>query len=197
MAAIHIYTGPMASGKTSKMLDTLHKYSNVTKERVLLINFEGDDRGKDPGHGVTTHSYGDSSAKIPLGIYVDTIRCTELLSISHKKLDSYTMIGIDEAQFFTDLKEFINRNKRNSKLMIYVSGLAYDSNNNPFGQISELLNVATTFEKMTAICSICDPRSMTPAGFTYASKSKESVISIGGLEMYKPLCFKHYLDLMK
>jgi thymidine kinase len=188
MAIIQIYTGPMASGKTSKMLDQLHKYSNVTKERVLLVLFKGDTRSS----GISTHMYGDSSKKIPIGKYIDTIMVDKLEDII--SISGYNIIGIDEAQFFTDLEEFVRRNSIYEKYTFHISGLSFDSNNKPFGYLMNLLDIATTFEKMTAICSRCDPRIMSPAGFTFAEVPKESVVKIGGLDMYRPLCYKHFLE---
>lgn len=199
MASINIYTGPMASGKTSKMIEQLHKYSNVTKEKVLLITFEGDDRvcsDTNPCdgcyHGVSTHVYGDSSMKIPIGKYIDTMRVNCLEEIGEEYLMKYNIMGIDESQFFPDLESFVRKYGKNDKFTFYISGLSFDSDNKPFGQTLNLLDIATTFEKMTAICSLCDPRSMKPAAFTYAEAKKTNVIAIGGLEMYKPLCYFHY-----
>jgi thymidine kinase len=196
MAEIHVYTGPMASGKTSKMLSILHKYSNITKERVLLINFSGDDRVKDCSSGISTHMYGDSSSKIPIGKYIDPIRVNNLNDLNDMDiLNNYSMIGIDEAQFYPDLNAFIRKHIR-SDIKFHISGLAYDSDNKIFGQISSLLDISTTFEKMTAICSKCSHKSMTLAGFTFSTKEKDSVISIGGMDMYTPLCLKHYLGIL-
>ena len=195
MASINIYTGPMASGKTSKMMEKLHKYSNVTKERVLLVNFKGDDRTLD-SHGISTHFYGDHSIKIPIGKYIDPIRVTCLDELDEDFLIKYNIIGIDESQFYPDLENFIRYYGKNVKFTFYISGLSFDSDNNPFGQTLNLLDIATTFEKMTAICSLCNPRSMKPAAFTYTDKKKNNVIAIGGLDMYKPLCHFHYCTTM-
>lgn len=183
----------MASGKTSKMLDILHKFSNVTKERVLLVNFSGDDRASQDS-GISTHMYGDSSYKIPIGKYIDTIRVNALSDIPQEKVDSYNMIGIDEAQFYPDLHKFAMSNITND-LKLYIAGLSFDSDNEVFGEVSKLLHIATTFEKLSAICSKCDPKSMVPAGFTYSSKKKDSVVCIGGLDLYMPLCMMHYYDM--
>lgn len=206
MAQLHVYTGPMASGKTSSLLSAIHKYSNVVKERVLLVNFLGDDRGtsgsthedsdmRTPNgtpNGVSTHQYGDYNLKIPLGIYVDPVRVSSLAELSDELISRYSVIGIDEAHFYPDLKEFIEKNFRKKDLIIYVSGLSYDSSNNKFGEVADLLPLATSFEKMNAICAACKPHAMVPAGFTFCNEAKDSVVKIGGLEMYSPRCAYHY-----
>lgn len=184
----------MASGKTSKMLDIIHRYSNIHKQRVLLINFTGDCRSGENSPGVSTHRYGDSSMKIPIGTYIVPIKVSRLGEITEELVDTYDMIGIDEAQFYPDLSEFVHKYKQ-KKIMFHISGLSYDSDNKPFGQLLDIIDVCTTYEKMAAVCSRCDPKNMIPAGFTYANVKKESVVAVGGLDMYEPLCLEHYLEL--
>lgn len=192
MAQINVFTGPMASGKTSKLLEIMHKYSNISKERVLLIGYIKDDRNKE---GISTHMYGDSSCSLPLGIYVDLIRVENLTSVSKDVISKYNMIGVDEAQFFKDLKDFVFMNIENSNLKLYISGLSYDSDNKQFGQIPDLLPISTSFIKIPSICSLCPFKEMVHAGFTHSNKIKENVVCIGGLDIYQPLCLKHYMEL--
>lgn len=189
MAFIHIYTGPMASGKTSKMLDILHRYSNVTKDRVLLINFLGDHRSTST-NGISTHLYGDYNQDLPLGKYIDVARVNVLFDV--KNVEDYSIIGIDEAQFFPDLELFIKKYLTFNNLTFHISGLSYDSDNNIFGQINNILPYSTTYEKMSAICSRCDPKKMIPAGFTICNINKNDIITIGGLDIYQPVCLFHY-----
>lgn len=195
MASIHIYTGPMGSEKTSNILARIHKYSNITKERVLLINFSEDNRSESRD-GVSTHVYGDSSEKIPIGKYIDSVKVNILKEITDDIIGRYSVIGIDEAQFYPDLEEYIRYHSHNSNLTLYIAGLCFDSNNEPFGQVRNLLDIATTFEKLTAICSLCEPRMMSQASFTFATGKKPNAeVAIGGLDMYKPLCHRHYIQM--
>lgn len=199
MSEIHIFTGPMASGKTTTLLEKLHRYSNVCEERVLLINYLGDQRGDDctnscdaAGHGVSTHLYGDVSKHVVLGKYIDAIRVTRLNEISSKKLSKYNVVGIDEAQFYPDLYDFVERNFHQKQMTYYVSGLCTDSENRSFGEIDRLLPLATTFKKMTAICAHCDRKKMVPAAYTLSVKQKETQVAFGGLDEYKPVCSFHF-----
>lgn len=192
MAEIHILTGPMASGKTSKMLERIHRFSNVSKKNVLLILFSGDDRA---GEGVSTHAYGDSSSKIPLGKYIKPIRTTKLMDIPDSVVSEYEMIGIDEAQFYPDLQDFINTHLK-KEMIFHISGLSHDSDNKKFGQIMDLFNIATTLRKLPAICCHHELHLMKKACITrYLAETKDSVVKIGGLESYEPVCLKCYLKL--
>lgn len=193
MAVIHVKTGPMASEKTSSMLRDIHKFSNVAKERVLLINFSKDSRGSCES-GVSTHMYGDSKFRIPIGKYIDPIRVSKLHDISKDTLGKYDHIAIDEAQFYPDLNSFIRSFQRDPSKTFYIAGLSFDSNNKPFGQVADLLDIATTFVKQTAICPVCDPKLMIPAAFTHVNHQKSDVVEIGGLDVYVPMCHRHYLE---
>lgn len=194
MASLRVFSGPMASGKTDNLLKELHKFSNVTKEPVLLINFDGDDR-TDASHGASTHMYGDSSMTIPLGKNIIPRRVENLMSLSKDYVDKFSVIGIDEAHFYPDLLMFISRTIEDRNKTIYVAGLGYDSDNNDFGQVNLLLPHATVFTKLSAYCSECDPKSFTPAGFTAYDGEKKSAVEIGGLERYRPRCTYHYYSM--
>lgn len=191
MAVIHVRTGPMACSKTAELMKFIHMYSNVNRTNVLLINFSGDNR-TDSEDGVSTHMYGDSSKKVLLGKYIIPLKTTKLFDIPEDVIQKYNVIGIDEGQFYDDLEDFIRKYHRDYNKIFFISGLSFDSENRPFGQIANLLDIATTFEKMTAICPDCNPKEMSPASFTYYNGKKDSVVQIGGLELYKPLCALHY-----
>lgn len=198
MAEIHSYSGPMASGKSLELLKMIHMYSNVNKEPVLLVNYKGDDRGDHSDgdcHGATTHAYGDSSMKIPLGKYVVSMRVHNLSEITDDIVNKYSVIGIDEAQFYPDLENFVRKHHRNYRLKFYLAGLKFDSDNEPFGQLDRLEDIATTSQKFHSICSQCNPRDMVPAAFTFFNGSKGKEIVSGGLDIYQPLCARHYFKI--
>ena len=72
------------------------------------------------------------------------------------------IIGIDEAQFFNDLKEFVLYSERNKSVII--SGLDGDSNREPFGQILDCIPLCDSVEKLTAMDMTS--KDGTPAIFT-------------------------------
>jgi thymidine kinase len=199
MAQIHIYTGPMASGKTTKLLEKIHEYSNIYKKPVLLINYRKDDRGisRDTivSNGVSTHTYGDYSTKVPLGKYVYCVRVNTLSEIEDVILHQYSVIGIDEAQFYPDLELFIRKHHLNSRLRFYISGLTFTAENKPFGQLKNLEDISTTYQKFNSICSQCNPDREVPAGFTSFIGGKDTDVVIGGLDVYEPLCALHYFGI--
>jgi thymidine kinase len=102
----------------------------------------------------------------------------------------YSVIGIDEGQFFT-YDGFIEdvRNLAISKVVI-VSGLDMTFALEPFGIIPELLAVAERIDKLSAVCHQCgEDANLTqrlidgkPAPFG------GPVIQVGGLESYEARC---------
>lgn len=200
MAQIHIFTGPMASGKTTKLLEKIHEYSNIYKRPVLLINFRGAERTTSLEcyeKGVSTHVYGDYNIKVPVGKYVNCVKVNNLSEIEDVILYQYSVIGIDEAQFYPDLESFIRRHHLNSRLTFYLSGLTFTAENKPFGQLKNLEDISTTYRKFHSICARCEPELKTPAGQTSFIGGKNTEIVIGGLELYEPLCAKHYFGVEK
>lgn len=193
MAEIHIYSGPMASGKTSKLLKKLHEYSNIYKRSVLLISYTEDYRGIESG--ISTHMYSDYSIKVPLGKYVNHIKVKNLSEIPDVILHQYSIIGIDEAQFYPDLEVFVRRHHLNPNLKFYLAGLKFTAENKPFGQLNNLEDIATTSRKFHSICARCDPSLNVAAGFTSYIGRKDKDILIGGLDIYEPLCTRHYFNV--
>ena len=74
-----------------------------------------------------------------------------LLSDKHKNLyEKATVIGIDEAQFFPDLRTFVLRAEVDHKILI-LAGLDGDSERRPFGQILDCIPLCDTVTKLTAM----------------------------------------------
>ena len=73
-----------------------------------------------------------------------------LNSDSMLAIKNYKVIGIDEAQFFPDLKEFLLKIEHN-KIKIVIAGLDGDFNRNPFGQILECIPLSNSVTKLNAL----------------------------------------------
>lgn len=197
MASIKVFTGPMGALKTTRLLHELNHYSTPSKQRVLLVCHNIDDRNRE---GISTHLYGNSNLKIPLGIYIDVFYTNNLeevpLFYTNEKGETkhYPIIGIDECQFFKGLVDFVKKNMFKPYLTIICSGLSYDRNNEEFGETSKLLPYATHFEKTPAVCSKCDFETHRPAAYTYCNQKHDGKILIGGLDLYEPRCAMHYYE---
>ena len=72
---------------------------------------------------------------------------------------------------------------------VVVVGLDGDGTGKPFTHVLELVAIADSVEKKTALCGHCGDG--TPAIFTKAL-SKQNRIAVGGADMYEPTCRKHF-----
>ena len=186
IGSLTVYTGPMFCGKTTHLIDNVTRYADLSISCTpLVINHSADTR--DISKVISSHgsSYKGLSHKIT-AISVDHLRNVDV--------KSYSVIGIDEAQFFDDLVECVTQWVRMGK-HVYVSGLDSDFRGEKFGFIADLLPEADTFVKMQAVCEVClkSGDTITPASFTSKhSGSSSAQIEVGGHDLYIPACRRHH-----
>ncbi len=109
-------------------------------------------------------------------------------------IQQYDSIFIDEAQFFSDLySKVVNLVDIHHKHVV-VSGLDGDTFRNPFGDITKLIPMCDTVDKLTAYCSKCS--NGTPAPFTKkrVAQNNKTVIDIGGNDKYIAVCRYHFFN---
>lgn len=182
---IDIIFGPMFSGKTSELVNRLNIFA-VAGYKVLYINSSFDTRGE-------TFSTHNSSIT---NMYTDIkqIKTTKLMNLLD--VNTYDIIGIDEAQFFEDLTDFSLMVCEVLKKKVIVSGLNGDFNRQSFGKILELIPYCDTVTKLYPFCALCrDIRGeMNPALFSKRLTKEQEKIVIGKEEKYLPVCRECYLN---
>jgi thymidine kinase len=103
------------------------------------------------------------------------------------EIDSYDVIVIDEAQFFTNLKKFVQHAVCEGKHVI-VAGLDGDFKQDVFGEILSLIPIADTITKLYALCMKC--RDGTVAPFTKRIISCSEQELVGDHDSYMAVCRK-------
>jgi thymidine kinase len=166
----------MFSGKTTELLKQAKKYSHIKK--VLLINYLEDNRYSTTE--VKTHDL--YSVNIP------TIFTSNLMDNLENCKSNYDVICINEAQFFDNLRNFIESLLNHSKIL-YVSGLDGDFKQQPFGQILDIIPLCNTVSKLSAFCKICNNGKL--AHFTKRTINSDEQKLIGSGEYYTPVCREH------
>ena len=169
--SLEVVMGPMFAGKTSYALSLVRKYT-AQGLRVLIVKPSIDTRF-DNLDEITTHD-GDS-----LPCYTTNT----LNGMTADFLHPFSVIIIDEAQFFTGLIPFAEFAVDTLHKTVYFIGLSGDSDRRPFG---EFLNVIPLADKITQLSSLC--LCGNPAHFTRRLQSGFSQIAIGGSELYTPQC---------
>ena len=98
------------------------------------------------------------------------------------------VIAVDEAQFFSGLKLFVEKVLADNKTIL-LAGLDGDYKQEKFGEIIDCIPLADKVFKITAMCMECMDGTHGP--FTKRIINYEGKNLIGGKEMYKAVCRKH------
>ncbi len=173
---IEVIAGCMFSGKTEELIRRLRR-AQIAKLNVTIFKPKIDIRYSK--NDIVSHS--DQS--LP-SIIVDSPQ--EILELSK---DSH-VVGIDEAQFFTnDLIEVCNKLADDGKRVI-VAGLDQDYRGVPFEPIPQLLAHAEYITKTLAICVNCS----NPADKTQRTTKTKDRVVVGASDSYEARCRKcHYI----
>lgn len=192
--SLRVYVGPMASGKTTMVIDALIKHALVTNEKVLFIKSNRDTRSDK----YSTHCGMRDARDFELITFMSVGSLSE---VDYNDLIKYRVIGVDEVQFFDDLYQCISNWVNAFGKHVYASGLDSDSKMKQFGQTCLLSVIADSYEKLNAVCKPCIdemPEVFVNAPFqSYVGKApKDGQVLIGGLADYAPTCRRHQLENM-
>lgn len=175
-----IFTGPMFSSKTSRLLACLERYK-YQKRTIHAFKPLIDDRYSE--NEISTHSgWKQPSQNIRTG--------GDLLVWAKNKMDlgeQCDVIAVDEAFMIPDIGPALI-SLYMSGLTIVVSSLEISSSNKPFKEIAALMPFATKIIKCSAVCTICGKN----AHYTHRKTNHKAEIAVGGEEMYEPRCWEHH-----
>ena len=173
---IEVIAGCMFSGKTEELIRRLRR-AQIAKQTVKIFKPKIDNRYS------TTAIVSHSDQFLP-SILINNIN--EVLEYS----PSAHVIGIDEAQFFSNDMIAVCNKLANQGKRVIVAGLDQDYRGIPFEPMPQLLAIAEYITKTLAICVVCG----NPADKTQRkTKSSERVI-VGASDIYEARCRKcHYI----
>eukprot|EP01112_Ceratiomyxa_fruticulosa_P012680 TRINITY_DN3525_c0_g1_i1.p1 TRINITY_DN3525_c0_g1~~TRINITY_DN3525_c0_g1_i1.p1 ORF type:complete len:221 (+),score=44.55 TRINITY_DN3525_c0_g1_i1:155-817(+) len=174
---LQVILGPMFSGKSTELIRRIRRFT-VANKRCLVVKYAKDTRySKD---NMSTHDLQQYEAK-------SCSRLSETLPLA----DQYDVIGIDEGQFFPDVVEYSESMSNKGKTII-VAALDGTFQKKPFvapfGPVLELIPLAESVTKLTAVCMIC----FKDAAFTKRIGNETEVEVIGGAEKYIAVCRNCY-----
>lgn len=177
-----LITGPMSCGKTEELLRRVRR-AIIAKKKVKVISPEIDTRA----HGDYIESRN--------GLWLESIKVKNAAQILSEVKDDDEIVAIDELQFFDEfivkvISKLINDGKK-----VVGTGLDLDFKSEPFGFMPELMCLATSVDKLSAVCMKC--------GSEYATRTQRLVdgkpvdknsplIMIGGDETYEARCIQCY-----
>lgn len=182
---LEVIFGPMYCGKTTSLIRRLNIFGEMDL-KILYINHSFDNR---TGHDFSTHNGSLTS----LGKVSRSIKSPDLTSLL-EVISEYDVIGIDEAQFFPDLKECVLTMVETLGKKVIVAGLNGDYKRQPFGQILDLVPYVDELMKLKPFCSSCakEKKLIRDALFTKRLVAGEEQVLIGGHDQYIPVCRECY-----
>lgn len=173
---IEVITGCMFSGKTEELIRRLRR-ARIAKQKVLIFKPKIDTRYS--AEAIVSHS----EQSLP-SVLIEN--ANDILKLS----EDAQVIGIDEAQFFSnDLVEICNTLAHQGKRVL-VAGLDQDYRGVPFEPMPQLLAVAEYITKSLAICVVCGNPADKTQRKTYAAER----VVVGATDVYEARCRKcHYI----
>lgn len=180
--SIHVKVGCMFAGKSTYLIQMYKKYSR--KYQTLIIKYINDKRYSDTG--IATHDNIIHDENV--------VESTKDINLVYPLTKEYTVICIEEAQFYSGLVTFCDKLANEGKLVIVI-GLDGDANRNGFGEIPLLLPKSEKFKKIHAVCNVQNCHN--EASFTkliHGQLSPNESEKIGGADLYVAVCRTHYFD---
>ena len=191
MAKLHFFYSTMNAGKSTSLLQSNHNYLESNLKTLLFLPKEISDKA-------------DSNIVSRIGLKAKAISIdNEFKFYEYVKNIEYKNINcifVDEAQFLTK-EQVRNLSKISDKLDIPVMcyGIRTDFQGELFHGSSELLAIADNLNELKTICSECDKKATMVVRLDSNGKvllEGEKVL-VGGNDIYKTVCRKHFRDLTK
>ena len=189
MAKLHFFYSTMNAGKSTALLQSNHNYIESNLKTLLFIP-----------HEIAKKSNGKIISRI--GLEAEAIVVNKeyefYKEIERKDFKKVSCIFVDEAQFLSR-KQVHDLGKISDELNIPVMcyGIRTDFQGKLFEGSQELLALADNLKELKTICSECDKKAtmvvrLNENGEVLLEGEK---IVIGGNEIYKTLCRKHFRKL--
>lgn len=177
---LHLVLGPMFAGKSTHLINILRKLRAINIQ-TLVVKPHIDDR-----YATTRVCSHDSQS-------VECFSCDKLKDVVDcPEYRDIKVIVIEEAHFFDDIVEFAKQACDTDKKHLIVYGLSGDFQRKSIGRILDLVPLANKVQKLYAYCHFC--KDSTIADFTLREVDSKDEVLVGGIELYKPVCRKHYLE---
>ncbi|XP_068117958.1 thymidine kinase, cytosolic-like [Hyperolius riggenbachi] len=166
---IQVIFGPMFSGKSTELMRRVRRFQ-IAQYKCMVIKYAKDTRYN--SEQLATHDRHTMSA----------VSACLLAEVSTEALH-YSVIGIDEGQFFPDVVDFCEEMANQGKTVI-VAALDGTFQRKAFGNILNLVPLAESVVKLNAVCMQC----YREASYTKRLGVEKEVEVIGGADKYHSVC---------
>ncbi|XP_052053475.1 thymidine kinase, cytosolic isoform X2 [Apodemus sylvaticus] len=169
---IQVILGPMFSGKSTELMRRVRRFQ-IAQYKCLVIKYAKDTRYS---NNFSTHDRNT----------MDALPACMLRDVTQEAL-GVAVIGIDEGQFFPDIVDFCEKMANQGKTVI-VAALDGTFQRKAFGSILNLVPLAESVVKLTAVCMEC----FREAAYTKRLGLEKEVEVIGGADKYHSVCRQCY-----
>jgi thymidine kinase len=177
--SLEVVVGPMFSGKSSYALSYVRRQQAIGR-KVLVIKPDIDNRYSHE-NVLVTHN----KEEIPCMLW----KTSEPLC-NIKDID-YDCFVIEEAQFFNHLPHFCSYLLYGHKKQILVVGLDACSKQKKFGEILDIIPMASSVTKLNALCGMCGDGTIAPFTKKLDLEWGGQQVDVGGNDKYAAVCLKH------
>lgn len=176
---IEVIVGPMFSGKSEELIRRI-KGAQIAKQKVQVFKPAIDDRYSIDK--VVSHNGTNINA-------ISVVKASEI--IEHLEHD-IEVIAIDEIQFFDHLLVDVVREIADLGKRVICAGLDMDFRGEPFGPTPDVMAIAESVDKLTAICVKCgNPATRTQRLINgKPARYDDPIILVGAYETYEARCRK-------
>lgn len=176
---LEVICGCMFSGKTEELIRQIRR-AELAKQRVQLFKPQIDNRYSISE--VASHS----KIRVPAMVI---LHAEEMLSLVNRDVK---VVGIDEAQFFSEAIVDVAQELVRRKHRVIVAGLDTDWLGKPFGSMPNLLAVADVIRKQYAICTVCGELATRSQRLPAAGLKSTDTILVGAEDSYEARCRQHF-----
>lgn len=191
-ATLTIFTGPMFSGKSTRLISALdHEVHGDNVILLLKAAAPTEDRTQGVGCRRKTVINGSTEEEAQFEEFAaNTVGTAQEAEDLFQKIKPQ-VIGIDEAhflpfEFINWIADKLNKNEGDA-LQIYVSGLDMDYARRPFGIMPDLLAMADEIIKLRAKCNTCKGKRGTGI-FTQKKSRSLKQVEVGNKKLYGAAC---------
>ena len=191
MAKLHFFYSTMNAGKSTALLQSNHNYKESNLKTLLFVP-----------KSIADKSNGKIVSRI--GLQADAIIVNNEYDfyneISKKQSEKISCIFVDEAQFLSKKQVHdLGKVADNLNIPVMCYGIRTDFQGKLFEGSLELLAIADNLKELKTICSECDKKATMVVRLNSNGEIilEGEKILIGGNEVYKTLCRKHFRELTK
>ena len=192
MAKVHFFYSTMNAGKSTALLQSAHNYHETGNETILFIPREDADKNS----GLIKSRIGLSASAIIIDSKLKIFEYVQK-EVVKRQIDA---ILVDEAQFLKK-HHVLQMCKVCDELEIPVMcyGIRTDFRGELFEGSGSLLALADNLIELKTVCNECSKKATMVVRLDASGKvvTKGSKVQIGGNDVYRVLCRKHFNEATK